>query len=86
MAQITPGTPEALTALLTQIRQGTAPGSADPAAAPEWDRANFRTTSHGCGPGTLDQCHEVFKAFLPNLCSISQNLEPSALLFRKHSR
>jgi hypothetical protein len=33
MAQITPGTPEALTALLTQIRQGTAPGSADPAAA-----------------------------------------------------
>jgi hypothetical protein len=37
MAQITPGTPEALTALLTQIRQGTAPGSADPAAAAQCD-------------------------------------------------
>jgi hypothetical protein len=33
----TPGTPEALNALLEQIAAGTAPGSADPAAAAQQD-------------------------------------------------
>lgn len=37
MQTMTPGTPEALNALLEQIAAGTAPGSADPAAAAQQD-------------------------------------------------